>query len=66
MFAKAVKKNKVQKLIVVLTDGHSARCDADVMQFCRKEDIHQLMGLPDKNELTQVLDLRKPTHLLFK
>ena len=26
------------------------------MQFFRKEDIHQFMGLPDTNELTQLLD----------
>ena len=56
MFAKAVKQNKVQKPVVVLTDGHSSRYDADVMQFCRKEDIHQFMGLPDTTELTQLLD----------
>ena len=47
MFVKAVKRNKVQKPIVVLTDGHSSRYDADMMHFCRKEDIHQLMCLPD-------------------
>ena len=35
MFAKADKKNKVQKPIVILTDGHSSRYDAEVMQFCR-------------------------------
>ena len=56
MFAKAVKKNKVQKPIVVLTDGDSSRYDADVMQFYRKEDIPQFMGLPDTIELTQLLD----------
>ena len=56
MFAKAVKKNKVRKPIVVLTDGHSSRYDADVMQFYRKEDIPQFMGLPDTIELTQLLD----------
>ena len=56
MFAKAVKKNKVQKPIIVLTDDHSSRYDVDVMQFCRKEDIHQFMGLPDTTELTQLLD----------
>ena len=56
MFAKAVKQNKVQKPVVVLTDGHSSRYDADVMQFCRKEDIHQFMGLPDTTELTELLD----------
>ena len=56
MFAKAVKKNKVQKPIIVLTDDHSSRYDVDVMQFCRKEDIHQFMGLPDTTEPTQLLD----------
>ena len=35
IFAKADKKNKVQKPIVILTDGHSSRYDAEVMQFCR-------------------------------
>ena len=45
----------MQKL-VILTDGHSSRYDADVMHFCRKEDICQFMGLPDTNELTQLLD----------
>ena len=54
MFAKAIKQNKVQKPIVVLTDGHSSRYDADVMQFCRKEDIHQFMGLPETTELAQL------------
>ena len=56
MFAKAVKKDKVQKPIVVLTDRHSSRYDEDAMHFCRKEDIHQFMGLLDTTELTQVLD----------
>ena len=56
IFAKAIKQNKVQKPIVVLTDGHSSRYDADVMQFCRKEDIHLFMGLTDTTELTQLLD----------
>ena len=56
IFAKAIKQNKVQKPIVVLTDGHSSRFDADVMQFCRKEDIHLFMGLTDTTELTQLLD----------
>ena len=28
----------------------------DMMQFCRKEDIHQFMGLPDTTELTELLD----------
>ena len=28
----------------------------DMMQFSRKEDIHQFMGLPDTTELTQLLD----------
>ena len=55
MFAKAIKQNKVQKPIVVLTDGHSSRYDADVMQFYRKEDIHRFMGLTDTTELKQLL-----------
>ena len=38
MFAKTVKKNKVQKPIVVFTDVHSSGYDVDVKQFCRKED----------------------------
>ena len=46
----------MQKPIAVLTDSHSSIYDADVMQFCRKEDIHQFMGLPETNELTQLLD----------
>ena len=46
----------MQKPIVVLTDGLSSRYDADMMQFCRKEDIHQSMGLPNTTELTQLLD----------
>ena len=56
MFAKAVKKDKVQKPIVVLTDRHSSRYDEDAMHFCKKEDIHQFMGLLDTTELTQLLD----------
>ena len=56
IIAKAVKKNKVQKPIVVITDGHSFRYDADVMLFCRKEDILQSMDLPDTTELTELID----------
>ena len=46
----------MQKPIFVLTDSHSSIYDEDVMQFCRKEDIHQFMGPPDTTELTQLLD----------
>ena len=46
----------MQKPVVDLTDDHSSSYDADVIQFCRKEDVHQFMGLPDTTELTQLLD----------
>ena len=52
MFAKVVKNNKVQKHYCSC-GGHSSRYDADVMQFCRKEDTHQFVCLPDTAELTQ-------------
>ena len=67
MFAKAVKQNKVQKPIVVLTDGHLSRYDADMMQFCRKEDT-SIHGSPWHNwaDTTPWSSLFKPIRLLFK
>ena len=42
---KSYWKIKVQKPIVVLTDGHSSRYDTDGKKFCRKEDINSWVSL---------------------
>ena len=55
MFWTAIEKNGVKRSVVVLTDGHSSCFDVDVMRFCRKNSIHQHVGLADASEIIQLL-----------
>lgn len=56
LFDKVLTEKKVQKPVVVLTDGHASRFDPDVMRFCREHEIYQFLSPPDTTNVTQLLD----------
>ena len=46
----------MKRPVVVLTDGHSSRCDLEVLKFCHEKDIYQFVSPPDTTGLLQPLD----------
>ena len=55
-FNKCITEKGITKPVVVLSDGHSSRFNADVMEFLRDQDIYLFIGPPDTTGVTQLLD----------
>ena len=55
-FNECIHEKGIQKPVVVLSDGHSSRFNADVMQYLRDNDINLFIGPPDTTGVTQLLD----------
>lgn len=47
LFDKYLKENKVERPVVVLSDGHTSRFDFDVMQFLHDNDMRLFLTPPD-------------------
>ena len=56
MLDEYITEKKIQRPVVLLTDGHSSRFSVEVLTFCRKRQIHQFVSPPDTTSVTQLLD----------
>ena len=56
----------VQKSVCVLSDGHSSRFDASVMEFMADKSDRVFIGPPDTTGVTQLLDqINQMLHSLY-
>ena len=55
-FNECITEKGIKKHVVILSDGHSSRFDAEVMEYFRDQDIYMLTGPPDTTGVTQLLD----------
>jgi len=55
-FDEYLDKEKIQRPVVLMLDGHASRFDIDVLRFCREKQIHVFLSPPDTTGLTQPLD----------
>ena len=66
-FNKYLEDAKVQKPVVVLSDGHSSRFNAEVFNYLRKNEIMLFISPPDTTSVTQLLDqVNKSLHEAYR
>ena len=66
-FDEYLVQNKIQKPVVVLSDGHSSRFESKVFHFLCDKDIRLFISPPDTTSVTQLLDqVNKSLHEAYR
>ena len=56
LFDKYLDEKKIERPVVLTSDGHSSQFDYEVFKFCHEKKIHLFISPPDTTGVTQLLD----------
>ena len=56
LFDKYLDEKKIERPVVLTSDGHSSRFDYEVLKFCHEKKIRLFISPPDTTGVIQLLD----------
>ena len=67
LFDKYLDEKKIERPVVLTSDGHSSRFDYEILKFCHEKKIRLFISPPDTTWVTQLLDqCNRNIHLEYK
>ena len=67
LFDKYLEEESVDRLVVLVSDGHSSRFDCDILSFLKEKGIRLFLSPPDTTGILQLLDqINQMLHKCYK